>query len=65
MTENQPARESSLTGLRDMALTEAAVRDIRARHAAKEDRRDIASLYNITPGYVTGLAMRRSWKHVK
>lgn len=45
-------------------LTEAKVREIRARLADGEGRKEVAALYGVTVYAVTDIALRRRWKHI-
>ena len=45
-------------------LTEAKVREIRARLVDGEGRKEIAALYGVSTQAVTDIALRRRWKHI-
>jgi len=45
------------------ALTEAAVREIRAKLRAGHQHKAIAQEYNVTRQVITAINIRRTWKH--
>lgn len=46
-------------------LNEQKVREIRARHAAGENYRQLARAFNIDPSVTRRVVRREAWKHVK
>jgi hypothetical protein len=48
----------------DSKLTDAAVRDIRARLANGERKKDIAALHNISPTSIRKIELGLRWRHV-
>lgn len=45
-------------------LTADDVRAIRARHATGENRTALASEYGVTPGSISAIVRRETWKHI-
>lgn len=60
------AHGRSLTGERHhrSKLTEAQVRDIRARHEAGEQQKTMAAEYGVTSYAVWAIVNRRTWRHI-
>ena len=62
---NQKGRQARGEGHPNAKLTEAAVRDVRARYATVETVSSLARQHGVVVETMWGVVTRKSWKHIK